>query len=73
MKQKKLFALSNEAVEKLQVIADRSNLSNSQIVEALIMLADEQNLKISVAVKTEYKAKPVNQNTHCESVNENIV
>ena len=54
-KQKKLFTLSNEACENLQRIADRSNLSNSQIVEALIMLADEQNLKISVVVKRNYE------------------
>lgn len=58
-KQRKLFALNEESSHKLNNIAERSGLSMSQVVEALITLADEQNLKISVTTKTEYTAVPI--------------
>ena len=40
-KQKKIFCLSNEAMGKLQILANNSNISRSKMLEALIMMADE--------------------------------
>lgn len=53
-KQKKLFSLSDEAVDKLKSLADKSGLSNSQVVEALIILANKENMKIHIHTKKEY-------------------
>lgn len=55
MGQRKLYYLSDEAIEKLQIIAERNNMSNSKMLDTLIMLAYENNFKVKISHKTEYK------------------
>ena len=54
-KQKKMFSLSTDAVEKLQLLANNSHVPQSQMLEALIMLADSR-LVVKITEKKEYTA-----------------
>ena len=54
---KRLYSLSEDAINKLQQLSNDSNISNSSMIEALISLAYDEKIKVEKSIKIEYIVK----------------